>query len=388
MEINKLSQGLLAQGWTKDQTPPGLRPWRDFDGGWTYEYRFRSNVVFEAPCGLLWRRNEVSYCGHTSFMGVEWTEENDCITVNCPRYEMDEPCPLNHPLLRDRPTAGCHYEHLYFCALHETKTEWCYEKSAQKLLDEQKAIADERWEKFRISKNGRVCRYQCRYNRKTGEWTSIYDPMRCHGGCTHCAVLGKDISEKRGNVFYDRKITRTEKGVGFLPDTTKTDITKGIKFLDKPCSMTIAEAIAKTCVAEIQWREKNRYSMELLLGKIDSIEILNVRAERKESRDLFQDLKDIEEGATIHHASDDAKAAQARKSENREKAKTAKIRRLEQAILDQGFDEQEEYLRRRMVKFLGKERIEELVKQREAALLIKAEEPLQLSFFGPERRIT
>lgn len=70
METNKLSQRLLAEGWTKDQTPPGLRPWRDFDGGWTYEYRQRLDVVFEAPCGLLWKRNEVSPCGHMSFMGA------------------------------------------------------------------------------------------------------------------------------------------------------------------------------------------------------------------------------------------------------------------------------------------------------------------------------
>lgn len=363
METNKLSQRLLAEGWTKDQTPPGLRPWRDFDGGWTYDYRHRLDVVFEAPCGLLWKRNEVSMCGHMSFMGVEWTEENDNITTLCPHFEMDGPCPMNHQLLRDAPIAGCHYEKLCFCALHETDKPWCYEQSAQKVKDEQKAIEDRLWEEYQASKHGRVCRNQSRYNRRTREWSSYYDPMFCHYGCRHCSVLGKDLSEVRGNVFYDVKITWTQKGIGFLPDTQKTDITKGVKFLDKPCSLTIADAIAKVCKRDIQRREETKRSLDLYLGRIDKIEVLNIRAERRESRDLLQDLKDIEEGATIHHASDDIKAAKSRKSENRKTAAAAKIRRLEQAILEQGFDAQPEHLRRRMVKLLGNSRIEELAKQ-------------------------
>lgn len=378
METNKLSQRLLTEGWTKDQTPPGLRPWRDFDGGWTYEYRQRLDVVFEAPCGLLWKRNEVSMCGHMSFMGVEWTEENDNITTICPHFEMDGPCPLNHPLLRDAPVAGCHYEKLCFCALHETDKPWCYEKSAQKVKDNQKAVEDRLWEEFRTAKKGRVCRYQSRFNRHTREWSSYYDPMFCHYGCRHCSVLGKDLSEVRGNVFYDVKITWTQKGIGFLPDTQKTDITKGVKFLDKPCSLTIAEAIAKVCKRDIQRREETKRSIELYLGRIDSIEVLNIRAERKESRDLLQDLKDVEEGATIHHASDDAKAAKARKSANQQKAAQAKIRRLEQAILDSGFQDQPDFMKRRMMKFLGEDRISELEAQREEAAATSTE---QLSLF-------
>lgn len=365
METNKLSQKLLAEGWTKDQTPPGLRPWRDFDGGWTHEYRSRSNVVFEAPCGLLWKRSEVSCCGHMSFMGVEWTEENDNITTVCPHYDMDGPCPLNHPFLRDKPIAGCHYERLCFCALHETDKPWNYEQSAQKVKDDQKAVEDRLWEEFQKSKNGRACRYQSRFNRNTREWSSVYDPQFCHYGCRHCSVLGKDLSEIRGNVFYDVKITSTQKGIGFLPDTQRTDITKGVKFLDKPCSLTIAEAIAKTCKRDIQRREELKRSMDLYLGRIDKIEVLNIRAERKESRDLLQDLKDVEEGATIHHASDDAKAAKAKKSENRKKSAQAKIARLEKAVLEGGFQDQPDHVKRRMMKFLGEDRISELEEQRE-----------------------
>ena len=156
-------------------------------------------------------------------------------------------------------------------------------------------------------------------------------------------------------------------------------VTKGVKFLDKPCSLTLAEVIAKACKADIQRREESKRSMDLYLGHIDKIEVLNIRAERKESRDLLQDLKDVAEGTTIHHASDDAKAAKARKRENRQKAAQAKIRRLEQAILDRGFQDQPEHMKRRMMKFLGEERISELEAQREAA--VPPSKPEQLSFF-------
>lgn len=377
METNKLSQRLLAEGWTKDQTPPGLRPWRDFDGGWSYDYRSRKNVVFEAPCGLLWKREEVSNSGHMSFMGVEWTEENDCITVVCPCYDLKEPCPKNHPLLRDKPIAGCHYERLCFCALHETDKSWNYEQSAAKVKDEQKAVEDRLWEEYKASKNNRVCRHQSRYNRKTREWSSVYDPLMCHYGCSFCSVLGKELSNVRGNVFYDVKISWTQKGTGFLPDIQKTDITKGKKFLDKPVSMTLAEVIAKVCKRDIQRREESRRSMALFRGEIDKIEILNVRAAKKEGRDLLQDLNDIKEGATIHHASDDAKAAAAQKRENLQKAAAAKNKRLEKLILEGGFENQPGHLKRRMEKFLGLDRCYELEAQRKKS----TSEPEQLKLF-------
>ena len=84
MKTNLASQKLLDEGWTKDQTPPGMRPWSDFEGGWTYRYDARRNVVFETPCGLLYKRDQLSMSGHMSYMGIEWTEENDNMTVMCP----------------------------------------------------------------------------------------------------------------------------------------------------------------------------------------------------------------------------------------------------------------------------------------------------------------
>ena len=99
MDTNKLSLRLLAEGWTKDQTPPGCHPWNGFYGGWTYDLKSRWDCVFETPCGLLYRRSELPQCGTMSVMGIDWTEENDCLAILCPRYSRTEPCQLNHPLL-------------------------------------------------------------------------------------------------------------------------------------------------------------------------------------------------------------------------------------------------------------------------------------------------
>ena len=162
-----------------------------------------------------------------------------------------------------------------------------------------------------------------------------------------------------------------------MPDVQKVDITKGVKFLSKPVSMTIAEAIAIRCKKDIQRREESRRSMDIYLGKIDKIEVLNIRAERKESRDLIQDLQEIKAGATIHHASDDEKAVKTKKSENRKKAEAAKIRRLEKAVMDNGFENQPDHMKHRLVKFLGEDRIQELENMRNE---VKSE-PEQMSMF-------
>ena len=95
METNKLTQRLLTEGWKKDQTPPGCRPWNKYHGGWEYAYHSRLNVTFETPCGLILKRTELSHSGYMSYMGIDWTEENDNMTVLCPYYDKGH-CELNH----------------------------------------------------------------------------------------------------------------------------------------------------------------------------------------------------------------------------------------------------------------------------------------------------
>lgn len=365
-EINKISQKLLAEGWTQDQTPPGMKPWNKWNGGWEYHPQSRRNVVFETPCGLLYRRDELSYSGHMSFMGVEWTEENDSITTFCPYYGRTEPCPDNDPLL-ESVHAGCHYENLHFCALHETDKPFCYEQSARRILDEADRLKEERWEAFSQARGGRVCQQQSRYNRSTGEWSAFYDPMYCtQMGCSTCKILGKELSDKRGNVFYDVRVEWTVKGDGFLPDEKRASITKGIKFLKKPCSLTLCEVIAKTCREDITRHETMRHHIDLFFGRIDSVEVFNIRAEAKAGRDLQQDLKDLADGIEIHHAADDLAAAAQAKREHRDELKKQNRAKAEKKIRQEGYQNLSALDKHRVKKHLEPEEIRRIERERAA----------------------
>ena len=371
-EINKISQKLRSEGWTQDQTPPGMKPWNKWNGGWEYQPQKRRDVVFEAPCGLLYKRDELSYSGHMSFMGVEWTEENDCITTICPYYGKKEPCLNNDPLLESMHV-GCHDEKLHFCALHETDKPFCYEQSARRILDEAERLKEERWETFSQARGGRACKEQSRYNRSTGEWSTFYDPMRCtQMGCSYCKILGKELSKQRGNVFYDVRVDWTVKGGGLLPDEKRTSITKGIKFLKRPCSITLCEAIVKTCTEDMTQREAMRRHLDLFLGRIDSVEVFNIRAEIKEGRDLQQDLKDLADGIEIHHAADDLAVAAQTKRKRRDERKKQNRAKAEKLIRREGYRNLSTFDQRWVKKHLEPEEIRRIEQERAAQEADKA----------------
>lgn len=358
--LNKITLKLLDEGYTKDQTPPGMRRWNEFEGGWTYDFRSGRGIVFETPCGLLLQRAELGSSGYMSYMGVDWTEENDCPTIVCPYYDRQEPCQLNHPLLREHDTAGGHYEHLYFCAAHETDRAFDYEQSVSRVRDLAKAEMEQLWQVFSEKHHGRVCRHHSRYNRKTKQWSMHYDPMICRMyQCTMCAVLGKPLSAKRANVFYDLKKTWTEKGQGLFPDEERASVKKGIKLLEKPISETLCEAIVKSCRREIIDREMMRHHADLFFKRY-ALEVLNIRAERRESRDLLQDLRDIQDGIEVVHESDQKKAAAAKKSEKRKKNQEERIRRMEKKILSVGWVGLSTKERRQAEKLIDDDRLAEL----------------------------
>ena len=58
-------------------------------------------------------------------------------------------------------------------------------------------------------------------------------------------------------------------------------------------------------------------------------DVENIRIEARESRDLMQDLADIEAGIEVVHQSDLEKAAKVKKRKDREKRKEDKKRRRE-----------------------------------------------------------
>lgn len=358
---NKLTERLLAEGWTQDQTPPGCRPWNQWHGGWEYDYRSRLGTVFETPCGLLYKREELSHSGYMAFKGVDWTEENDCMTVLCPIYDMEGPCPLNHPLLQNS-VCGCRGEGLHFCAVHQSDKEWSPERSAQAVIDAQNAEMERRWEEFSRKRNDRVCRHQSKYNRRTKKWTICYWPEECRYGCTYCTILQKPIdNSKKGKVFYDEIRRIRIEGEGLFPDKVETVIRKGIPLFEKPRPMAICEAIAKYGLSHVKWRLRmaNHSLLYFHHGNL-TIEYVNFRAEKTAGRDLLQDLDDVANGIRVIHEADQRKQNADSKRQRKATASANRIKSAEKKIRSGFLNTATEYERKRMEKLLGPDRVREL----------------------------
>jgi len=362
IKLNKLTERLMAEGWTQEQTPPGCRPWNKWEGGWTYEYGSRLNVVFETPCGLLLERGEVSHSGYMSYMGVDWMEENDNPTIICPYYARTGPCAWNHPLLEGSAIAGCHDEHLHFCAVHETDKPFDYERSVRRVQDLAKTEENRLWQEFSDRHQGRVCRHHCRYNRNTKTWRANYVPEQCaQYGCSYCVVLQKEIDRiSKGNVFYDRRETCTVGAAGMFPEQEVVRVTKGIKLLDKSIPLQLCEAIVKYGLGDVKSRLLLNWHWDLFMNPGLKIEFINFRAEKKVGRDLLQDLEDVKNGIAVHHAADIDRETKERKRRRREEARQRKMAAMEKKILSRGMDAFSPYQRERFETFLGVERCEEL----------------------------
>lgn len=359
-KLNKLTQRLFSEGYTKENYPDDVRPFDPFYGGFTYRRETLYRLVFETPCGLLVEGSHFVY-GTMSFMGVDWMPENDNPVVTCPCFT-NTPCKLNHFLLGERRGEIRH------CACHLTDRPYSYELSLEKAHAKVWEEADTLFEAFRLQKQGRACKHRSRYNRMEKQWRMFYDPIDCarEGLCSYCDVLQTELSPKKGNVFYDVKISRTQKGFGLYPDETVVSIIKGKKLLDSSASLTLCEAIVQCCGTHIQEREENRSFRERFFAPTYTVEVQNIRAERRETRDLLQDLRDAAEGIEIVHAGDMMKAAAQRKRERRQAAQKKKIARLERLILEKGLDGLEKVDWRRSQKLLPAERIAELTQQRQA----------------------
>ena len=72
--------------------------------------------------------------------------------------------------------------------------------------------------------------------------------------------------------------------------------------------MLICTNYAKLCRSEIEFKVMGEYHYQKFMaersGHVFQISVENIRAEKKETRDLRQDLEDIRNGITIVHATD------------------------------------------------------------------------------------
>ena len=188
-------------------------------------------------------------------------------------------------------------------------------------------------------------------------------------------------------MFYDLKIRRqrTDLDGTLFEGQVDTSITRGRKLFSHPVSMDICRACVKLCRHEIEWKVRMEYSSELFraerYGKEFSIEVLDIRAERRESRDLMQDLEDIRSGIRVVHASDMEKLKAKTKKQRKEKTHEAAVKRLEKKLLKEGYGSLKEFSldKRHADRWLGEERIAQLERQRNGMEKERREQPVQIS---------
>ena len=159
--------------------------------------------------------------------------------------------------------------------------------------------------------------------------------MKCTG---FCPLRNTQLDGKRGNVFYDLKVTSIIHDGSMLDGQPEISVIKGKKLLDHPVSLSICQEIAKRCEGEIRWQEEMRYHLDLFSHPDMRVDVMNIRAQWREGRDLLQDLQDIRDGVTVVHESDLNKAAAEQKRERRKTAAERRRKRLINTAKQNGLD--------------------------------------------------
>ena len=390
-EYNLLTQELLTQGYTAENYPDYVKiasgvldaknPLHNIYGGFNYTQEYRRKMVFKTGCGLMVMGGY--FTGSMWYKGIEWLPENNNPVITCP-YRKPK-CDLRSPLLNDGTVDGC-IRKISQCDCHKTDEPYDYEHSLDKARDEEFAERKRKYDEFSEKKKGHVCYWHMVYDELTEEWIQVYDPMICARMCTNtggvCSLSNKPVSKKRGNVFYDVKLSWIRRDGTLFDGERITKINKGVRLFKKNVSLTICEQVAKRCKKEILDKEKIKRNIDTFLYGYE-VDVVNIRAEQRESRDLEQDLKDLADGFEVTHASDEIKRKKEEKHEKRVKAQENKIAKLEKKLIDVGYYNLEEYSLDRIHadKWLCEKRIAELEKIRRQREKEEQEQPVQMSIF-------
>lgn len=401
---NKLTKKLLAEGYTAENYPKDKvhiahgcyarngNPLDNIYGGFEYNRMYAEALVYKTGCGMFVYGKEV--LSDMGFMGEEWCHENDNPVIRCP-YDKAE-CPDNDSRLRGMMGGGTCIQ--CWCVCHRTDEPYDYGNSFEKAEKERQEEKERKYIEYCEAHNGRVCRNHMRFDERTRTWALRYDPkicanLKCRGWKgsalnkrnSTCPIMGRELTNKKGNVFYDLKKSylRTDLNGTLFEGQIDTAIEKGIRVFDSPVSMDICTNYVKLCKDELISDVRMNYHSELYFaehyGRYFDIEIMNIRAEQRESRDLMQDLQDIRDGIKISHASDLEKDRKAQKSERRKQAKEKRIASMEKKILAVGYGNMDSFEQNKACKLLGFERIDELEALREENLKAEQEKPTQMS---------
>lgn len=335
MELNRLTQDLYAEGYTREQHPNFVywSNWQNFGYRWEALLKF----TWETPCGLLIRGDSDLgrglAAGDAAYGGICYCPENDNPLLLCP-YEK-KACP-HIPQGFPRP----------FCPCRCTGRLYDYECSAEKVEAER---AREIHRQYMELTGGACCACVVGSNGDQGGCLEVrYDVEQCIRCCCKnevCVIRKEKRDLRRANVFYDIRrtwITRT----GFLEEK-KVELTKGVKVFPRFVAWTDAEIWLQTKQAEYdplhsrsvsqpqmtpQDRQQAFFSkMHRQYGKYDYFEfhyeVENIHIARSERRDRVRDLQDAALGAEVVHDADLKKAAAEHKREAKRQRSAQRQRR-------------------------------------------------------------
>lgn len=371
MQYNLLTLQLLTEGFTVERYPDfveidssrlfGNNPLHNLGGGFVYKKDYRERMVFKTPCGLFVKGEKLIH--NMSYMGIDWQAENNNPVINCPYRSGAFACDRRHLLLQDHECVTGNSV-LEFCDCHRTEEEFEYERSLDRVLDEQFEAREEKYRKFVEQRNGQVCRNHAVYDEKTGSWSFCYNPERCAHMCNarYCPVLGRDLQKKKANVYYDLYTSGVYEQ-GLICQEWK-NVQKGIRYFDKKVSIDICEAFVKLQADAIENKHKWNHSHMHAVDSSFKAEIRNIRVKSRLSRDQEQDLKDIQEGHYVSWAPDEEKKKMTDKRERRRQNLEKRIRKMEKKILQNGYEGLDAADKIRADKLFSTEHLEELEEKR------------------------
>lgn len=394
-EYNQLTKDLIAQGYTAENHPEyvkvaggctnNINPLDNIYGGFEYVRIYADKFVYKTGCGKFVKGRSV--IGDISCYGKEHSHENNNPIIGCPFLKTG--CEKNFDQELGSILYGGGLCKQCWCECRRTNEEYNYDCSIE---FERKKKEEERqrlYQEFKEKHNGRICQNHMFFDEQKNEWHFNYNPKRCSAFCPHgyayCDVIGKKLSRKKGNVFYDLKISSKIKykdgdQFSFFDKTEQNEIIKGMKVFKKPLPIDICEAYAKIGKEEILHDYVINHSYERFFNDTIQWEVLNVRAEVKETRDLLQDLDDIKNGIQISHDSDNIEAKKQEKRDRRKKAIEQKAKKFRKMILDQGWNNLSAVDKKNALKVMEESEIVEINKERRA-MKDKPREPEQLSLF-------
>lgn len=391
-KYNELTKRLLAEGYTAEKHPAYVRvagghfgdgnALNNLYGGFEYLRIYADDRTYETPCGLLCKgRMAMDLC----YNGTTHSHENDNPVIHCPMHNND--CSWHRENIKGIDST--------LCPVKPTSKPYDQIHSAEAEQAKFEAWRSQKRDEY-ITQHPRHCPNHLRWDDKAKEWVFNYSPLNCRPyNCIgkKCPVLGKTIRPDKGNIFFDIEANfpdRSKDGT-FFEGERITEKTIGIQYFDKPELLDICEACIRAEKDHIFWIiETNKLAkmyggwmlFQAKLGKIDfNYRISNMRAEKRNVRDLEQDLQDAEDGTIIRSAAEEERREKAEKKERRDKAKERKAQQARKLIIAKGLQEMDEFERKRAFKILTQTEVIEAQHEHEAELKRKEQEPVQLSFF-------